>query len=490
MFWKRADGESRGAARPRGMTSWPIAVRLAVLYSTSAFAMVLLATAFLYWAFNSDLTGDDDEFLTDKMRVVQDLLREHGENSPLLKHQVTWEAVTSHSIEPNYARILSASGRVLLETPDMSQLIPVSAFPPPVAATTGRMSGLNWRSPDGHSYRLLSARMKAATGDAGDTITQVAMGLSHENELIARNRRMLFIVLPLGVVLSAAIGAVVARQGMRPLKEIAHKAHNITASQLHERLYPDRWPPELGELATAFDQMLERLEQSFVRLSEFSADLAHELRTPINNLMGEAQVALSKPRSVEEYREALESSLEEYERLSRMIESLLFLARADNSQIRPDTAVLDVREELESIREFYDAVAAEQAIDVRCEGEGVVEADASLLRRALSNLLSNAVSHTPRGGRISLGVDRPDQGWVEIRVSDSGCGIAAEHLPKIFDRFYRADASRSAPSEGAGLGLALVKAIMTLHGGNVVVRSSPGQGTTVSLRFPSTALST
>jgi two-component system heavy metal sensor histidine kinase CusS len=207
------------------------------------------------------------------------------------------------------------------------------------------------------------------------------------------------------------------------------------------------------------------------------------LRTPIQNLVGEAQVALSRGRTEEEYRHIIESSLEEYERLSRMINELLFLARADDPTTAMGLERFDVRGELAIVRDYHDAEAEEQGITVTCEGQTWLDADPVLFRRVLNNLLSNALRHTPSGGRVVMAARTLAEG-VEIAVSDSGCGIAAEHLGKLGTRFYRPDRTAGLAGGGVGLGLAIVKSIMALHGGSVVIESSEGQGTKVILRFP------
>lgn len=258
----------------------------------------------------------------------------------------------------------------------------------------------------------------------------------------------------------------------------------ISASQLHERIAGDGWPRELASLARGFDRMLDRLEDSFKRLSQFSADLAHELRTLINNLRGEAGVALAQSRTPEEYQRTLESSLEEFERLARLIDNLLFLARADSSTASIARSRFDARQALEAVREFYEALAEDRGVELRCEGQGMVNADPLLFRQAVSNLLSNALNHTLRGGQVLLRASQREDGGLEVNVRDTGCGIAAEHLPHIFERFYRADPARSNHANGAGLGLAIVKSVMTLHGGSVAAQSEAGKGSRFTLVFP------
>jgi two-component system heavy metal sensor histidine kinase CusS len=237
----------------------------------------------------------------------------------------------------------------------------------------------------------------------------------------------------------------------------------------------------LQPVAIAFDDMLDRLEDSFTRLSQFSADIAHELRTPLANIRGEAEVALNRQRTPNEYQAVIESSIAECARLSGIIDNLLFLARAEAAESRVQLAVFDGRTALEKIASYNEAIAEERSLTIRCFGHGEVCADPILFGRAVSNLVDNAVRFTPDGGEITLSLTT-DADEIRVMVRDNGCGIPAEHLPRIFDRFYRVEASRS--SEGTGLGLALVKSIAELHGGSVSVESEPGKGSTVTIRLP------
>jgi two-component system heavy metal sensor histidine kinase CusS len=230
--------------------------------------------------------------------------------------------------------------------------------------------------------------------------------------------------------------------------------------------------------------MLERLEEGVQRLSGFAADLAHDLRTPVNALMMQTQVALSRERTLDEYQALLASNLEEYERLSRMIENTLFLARADNAQLAVRRDRIDVREELEHIREYFEMVAEDKQIVLRLNdvSSTMLSADPVLLRRAVNNLVSNAITHTPSGGIVSLET-KTDGEWLTIRVTNSGQGIPPEHLEHVFERYYRGDEARAA-SSSVGLGLSIVRAIMRLHGGVAEVESVLGQSTVFLLRFP------
>jgi two-component system heavy metal sensor histidine kinase CusS len=284
------------------------------------------------------------------------------------------------------------------------------------------------------------------------------------------------------LVLCALGGYRIARRGIRPVEEIAATARRVHASHF-ERIPPGGLPGELRTLADTFNRMLDRLQESIARLSRFSADIAHELRTPLNNLRGEIEVTLSKPRTADEYSETLGSALEECGRLAQLIDSLLFLARAEDPKTQIQREPFDLRRELESLRDFYDAAANDAGVRlmVEADGEQPVTMNRPLIQRAVGNLIANALSHTPSGGTVTLSTSRDDEG-ILITVRDTGRGIPPEHLPHIFDRFYRADPART--GGGVGLGLAIVKSIVELHGGTVSAESEFERGTTVTVRFP------
>jgi two-component system, OmpR family, heavy metal sensor histidine kinase CusS len=462
---------------------WSIARRLTLLYAASSFLMLVLATTYLYWSLVENLEREDNAFLANEIQECRRLLHERPTDEQLLAHEIQIEAATNQFIK-YYVRLLDNQGRILLETPRMADVLPVASFPAAIATTEIPTRGTVWKSAAGESHLLMSARVHVNREGIASQILHVALDVSTEEALIAGYRRKLLAVVALGIVFSCAVGIFVARQGLQPLKDITRATDRITASQLHERIVANAWPEELASLARSFDQMLDRLEDSFSRLSQFSADLAHELRTPINNLRGEAGVALSQARRPEEYRRTLESSLEEYARLSRLIDNLLFLARADGPMISIARTPCDARKAIEVVREFYEALAEDRGIEVVCGGEATLEADPVLFRQTISNLLSNALSYTPRGGKVSISVQRQDDRTVEVSVNDTGCGIPAEHLPKIFDRFYRVDPARSQQPSGSGLGLAIVKSIMDLHGGTVSMQSEVGKGSTFTLKLP------
>jgi two-component system, OmpR family, heavy metal sensor histidine kinase CusS len=475
--------------KPRAPLS--ITARLAVLYAVSASVMLLLFTAFLYAIQMQAMERDDFYFVVDKIYRLARALQEHPDDLSFLNREVSWEG-GPHEFEQShifYSRILDDRDRVVIESPDMGTIVPTAQFPPPAdlqSSSKPLEEVQRWRSPQGRTYRVMST--KARNAQSGHSwVVQVAMADTEEETLISNLQRAAVLALLLGIVVSAGLGAVVARRGMKPLREIAVAAERITVSELNERIDPARWPKELGALAAALNCMLGRLEDSFIRMSQFAEDLAHELRTPIHNMMGEAEVALSNERKPEEYRCILESSLEEFERLSRMINEMLFLARAENPQQQIERARLDARREIEAVREFFDALTESRGVKVITRGQGDIAADPLLFRRAMTNLLSNALRHTPSGGQVVLSVEPADDSAVLVKVSDSGCGIRPEHLPRICDRLYCADRTSAQLSEQTGLGLSIVKSIVELHGGSMAIDSALGKGTTVLMRFPAPA---
>lgn len=339
---------------------------------------------------------------------------------------------------------------------------------------------LTWTE-NGRTYRGLMAPVAIGLQDASRFTAAISLDITHHRQFRSEFLALLTFTTMLAALITAALGWLVTRLGLRPLRRMTALATNLSASHLNERIPEAPLPVEIRSLATAFNAMLARLESSFQRLSEFSSDIAHELRTPVSNLMTQTQVALSRARSAEEYREILYSNLEEYQRLAKMIGDMLFLAKTDNGLIIPTREPVDLAAEVRDLFAFYEALAEDKGITLAARGEGSVTGDRLMLRRALSNLLSNAIRHTPRGGMVSVDI-HSDDGFVSVTVENPGEPILSEHLPRIFDRFYRVDPSRQRISEGAGLGLAITKSIVNAHGGKIEARS--GETTCFEIRFP------
>lgn len=263
-------------------------------------------------------------------------------------------------------------------------------------------------------------------------------------------------------------------QGLAPLRRLSNKVKSIEADQLDFRLDIKSVPKELTGLVLAFNQMINGLEKSFKQLSHFSADIAHELRTPLTNIITQTQVGLSKPRDIEEYKNLLYSNLEEQERLAKMVNGMLWLAKSDHGLVKPVLENIDLRQEISDLFEFFEALAEEQNIELALEGNALfIHADRSMLRQAFSNLLSNALRHTQSGKTIKVSIENT-YAHALISFENAGEHIAQEHLEKLFDRFYRVDPARQRNSDGAGLGLSIVKSIIESHKGYTEVTSNSG----------------
>ncbi len=314
-------------------------------------------------------------------------------------------------------------------------------------------------------------------------VVALAMNVHHHQAFLDAFEWQLLMISGAGLVLMVTLGGIATRRGLRPLWEMTRVAESITANRINERLELTHLPYELQSLATSFNGMLDRLGDALHRLTDFSSDIAHELRTPINNLMTQTQVSLSKPRSAEEYKEILYSNMEEYERLARMISDMLFLAKADNGLIIPRLETIELRSLVTVLFEFYEPLAVEKNVSLVVRGAAEIAGDRLMIRRAVGNLLSNAVRHSKEGAKINVEL-QVYNGEVLISVANTGDMINSEQLPRIFDRFYRADASRRRIDEGAGLGLAITRSIIRAHQGEISATSTPDK-TTFLITLPS-----
>src|SRR5713101_213199 len=475
---------SLAASTPTMPHPWSLSARLTAWYAGSAFALVLVATGCLYWVLATTFDLEDGKLLADEIRILRALLRDRSEDTIEVKQEIEGEWA-ARQYERIYIRILNEGRQTISETPGMTKKLVPDAFPSPVAVDAEPGQGAEIHSQAGRPFWALTARAAVGPGSYDSRVIQVALDRTYEKKLLVTYRRRMWLVFGLAFVLCVLGGYRIARQGIRPIEEITETARRIRSSTLHERIEVAGLPAELSALAATFNDMLDRLEESFGRLSLFSADIAHELRTPVNNLHGEAEVALSKPRSPQEYCEVLGSCLEECTRLARMIDSLLFLSRAESPETQIVKEHVDVGRELALVQDFYEAAAIEAGVTLTIEAKEGIETDVdrTLFQRAVGNLVANALVHTPPGGVITMTATKAGP-TVRVEVSDTGCGIAATHLPYLFDRFYRADRARSSISGGMGLGLAIVKSITVLHGGSVEIASEVGRGTCATLGFP------
>jgi len=311
----------------------------------------------------------------------------------------------------------------------------------------------------------------------------VAVNLAHHLVYMDSFLRTLWLFVAGAATLTGLLGWLAVRSGLQPLRTMREQTLQVTAQQLSHRLSVDAVPKELAELAQSLNEMLARLEEAFKRLSAFSSDIAHELRTPVSNLMTQTQVALSRARNADEYRDILESNAEELDRMARMISDMLLLAKADNGLVLPHRETLNLADEVHALFDYFDALADEKHVSLSLQGQGSLSADRLMLRRALGNLLSNGLRHAHPGSELIVRLETL-LGAVQISVTNQGEDIAQAHLARVFDRFFRVDPARQHNAEGAGLGLAITQSIVTAHGGTIGVTSRNGV-TTFSMRLPS-----
>ncbi len=455
-------------ARPRSIAS-----QLVLLFTLAAALLLFCGLGAFYLIVVRHAFEEDNQFFLDRLSALN---AELSQNGGLARLTGTLRAARGETVEAYWVRIIKPQGEVVAETPQMSSFLPPAVFPHRQAEKS-TFSPKNYQTNEG----LFSLAATTVEADGQSYLLQVAQDRSSDQQFATQFALVLGGALVFGIAASAIIAIAVTKRGLWPVQQMTQSLERIDPNHLNERLGSATWPRELQPVATAFDEMLARLEDSFTRLSQFSADLAHELRTPISNIRGEAEVTLTRPRSSEDYRNVIESITGECERLSGIVENLLFLARAEAADRQIEKDIFPARPAIEKIASYYRTIAEERGISITNEGDGDVYADPLLFDRALSNLLDNALRFTPDRGKITIR-SQSRNGRTELAVEDTGCGIALHHLPRIFDRFYRVDSSRS--SRGSGLGLALVKSITNLHGGSATVTSDLNRGTTVTLIFP------
>ncbi len=327
---------------------------------------------------------------------------------------------------------------------------------------------------DGREYRAMAMRAPTAIPDTPYVFVALTLDMGMHSRFMEKFHQAIWICILLFGLVAGAMTWLAARRGMAPLRAIADKTRAIAVDRLGERLPVESVPSELASLAEAFNAMLAGLDASFHNLTNYSADIAHELRTPVGNLTTQTQVVLGQARTAAEYQELLRSNLCEYESMDRMISDMLLIAKVDNGLLASKREPVDLGGLLDALVERYRRPAEDKAVYLVRHGEGCVVGDAAMLKRAAANLVENAVRHTPRGGRISLVVEPLDDGGMRLIVENTGSAIAPEHLPRLFDRFYRGGQQNGCDGTGTGIGLAIVKSIAQAHGGSVSVSSANG----------------
>ena len=432
-------------------------------------ALLLGAIGFyLYQSLEREIAWRDDQALLGRLERMQALINDSDSVEQLRSRPKLYENMLGN--RDNLLWILDESGQVLIEiNPAQMNLPRLPATPQALVA-------------DADASEPVRVAWKDVT--QGDRrLTLIAGKLLGEREqMLAAYRFKLWLAMSVGALLAFVLGWWVSQRGLRPVRLLARRAAGIDVQHLHLRLDEFSELSELQALSHALNQMLARLEDGFAQLSRFSEDLAHEMRTPLSNLMGHTQQTLRHSRSIEDYQNLLVSNQEEYERLARMIDSMLFLARTEQSDAAVKAVQIDLHELIEQLCDYFEGVARERAVGLSDQAHDQLLADPGLVRRALANLLANALRYATPGTAVTISSTLL-QDRLEITVHNQGAPIAAEHLPRLFERFYRCDPSRNQPDDSGGLGLAIVRSIMHLHDGWVSVDSDE-TGTRFRLGFP------
>jgi two-component system heavy metal sensor histidine kinase CusS len=455
-----------------------IANNLAFLHILAVFISFACASVILYNHLFDHLNEISYKRISEELDSVRAMLLEPN-GFDLVDTEIRSQMFESESHKV-YIRLVDRQDRIIKETLGMSELFPVALFSP----QQNDASIQKKRLPGGKLYVLINGPFSKINSIGQGGQVHIGKDIS-KDEWLAREILWFLFVIFLGVCVFAVISAFyIVNKGLKPLSVVSDTIEQITEYNLNAHIDLTLLPIEMESLGKSFNILFDRIDSSFKKLSQYSENLAHELRTPLNNLMLEADVALSQQRTPEEYQQIINSSMEEYGRLSLLIDRLLFLVRVDNNQLELTRERIDVRQEFENIVEFYAETILDKGIAVNLIGKASLSADPVLFTRVVSNLFTNALNYTERGGSITLAALQTENSTVEVVVNDTGCGIDPELLPKIFDRYFWVEASRKKEHKGTGLGLDIVKAIMKLHGGSVAIQSELGRGTTMTLLFP------
>jgi two-component system heavy metal sensor histidine kinase CusS len=453
--------------------------RVSLLFAAVSVAILSAMGLFLYHVLSQQLAARDLQDLNGKVELVRHKLADSESVVAIERNPQGWlEIVVGH--QGLQLVILNEARRILLASSPLQ--LPERLLDNP-SEEARQAPVFEWTDDDGHRFRAVSAWGRVGSSPNSRVLIVPLLDVSHEVRLLAAYRTSIVGGILVGTLVAGALGLWAAKRGLTPLQAFARAASRTSASRLEERIGVASLPSELKPLASAYNAMLDRLADSINRLSQFSSDIAHDLRTPLGNLLGEAQVALSRRRTADEYRSVIESSTEELERVSRMIEAMLFLARADNAQVSLRPERLQTAAEFTRISDYFEPLTHERGISIVARGSREVYADPSLLTRAVSNLVANAIRATPQAGTIELTDLRSADGATEIRVSNPGPEIPAQERDKVFERFYRLSDSRTESTSGSGLGLAIVKSIIGMHGGRAWIECAGGR-TTFVLSFP------
>ena len=445
-----------------------LTARLTVLFTLVAASVLLGLGALVAWATARHFVELDRTYLDDKVQLVEKLVTESSDPATLTRS-------LDDLLDSHHGLFIQVwiEGQIIYGEKDLAQGIS-AASPNPGQIMEWTYSGMRLRGLI-ERVQLPATPSVAQASEQKTARVLVALDTAHHAHFLDSLHKTLFVYILVATFVSGLLGWWAAHRGLTPLKSMRDRAKSVTAHNLQERMPVSSSPVEFAELAASLNGMFDRLGQDFQRLMDFSSDLAHELRTPLSNLLTQTQVALAKPRSADQYREILASNAEEFERLAKTVSDMLFLAKTENGIDLPHREPIRLHQEVLALFEFYEALADEKNIRLELHGEAEMQGDRLMIRRAISNLLSNALRHANADSSVEVNISL-NKGKTSLQIANQGQSIDPAEIPRLFDRFYRSDRSRSHPaSEGAGLGLAITKAIINSHGGTIEVHSDAGR---------------
>ena len=462
----------------------PLRLRLTLWYVFLLAVILAVFAAGVYVLLRHSLYQNLDESIQNRAGTLLNIVQYEGER-PFLPVQASSQGESSGE---SFARVFDASGEISSDNTGALGQVPVDA-----QAVASALSGKSTR----HSARVVADddTMRVITLPVtrdGAILGALEVGQSEDDvsETLASLLLIMGIAYPVTLAVAGFGGVFLAGRALSPIDKITRTVRHISAEDLGQRLNMHLPDDEVGRLARTFDEMSARLDDAFRRQRQFTADASHELRTPLTVIKGQIDVSLQKEREPEAYRQVLKAVNEEVDHLIRLAGSLLTLTRADAGQIPLMFDRVDVAELTAGVLEQVRSRAMDKGVGLRFDNgsPGTIQADEDLLLQLMLNLVDNAIKYSPCGGEVNVGW-KVNGRQVELRVQDTGVGISREHLPYLFDRFYRVDKGRSRVEGGVGLGLAISRWIAQAHGGSIRVESVPGKGSTFTVLLPTQPLS-
>jgi len=464
------------------MTFQSIRFRLTVWYVAILGIILCSFSGFLYLTLSRSL----HQYMDAKIKTIADFVAS-SYSSPYSKYGLSLDKIVEEAtgMRPTgkFIQVLDTSGRIGLKSGSLGRFqLPIS-LKALKNASKGKVTFETNRTIGTSPIRIVTVPI--VEGRRISNIVQVATSLEDMEKALHTLLLILSITIPSALVVAGLGGHFMANRALRPVEEVTNTAREITSHNLNRRIRIKNVKDEIGRLAETLNEMISRLDESFKKIRQFSADVSHELKTPLTVLKGEIEVALRRGRTADEYKAILRSNLEEINNMTKVVDDLLLLSRVDTGEVALKKTIVDLSDFLSEIQVQAQVLATPKSIDVYFHNNQRVRAFADPLRlkSMMLNLVENGIKYSSPGGRIDITLDKRD-GFACITVKDQGIGISEEALPQVFDRFFRVDKARSRQEGGSGLGLSICKWIAEAHNGTISAKSESGKGSAFTVRIP------